>query len=146
MMRRPPRSTLFPYTTLFQSRFELVRHPRHRFLRHDHVLRVAAVEGDPGDARPLAVDEPALPTGGAPEAMAAVPAHADAVARLPARHARAHCVDTSGDLVPRYARQREARVRARPHDRIAVADPARFDPDADLPRRGLRDRALDELE
>src|SRR3712207_8432381 len=25
MIRRPPRSTLFPYTTLFRSRFEVVR-------------------------------------------------------------------------------------------------------------------------
>src|SRR2546422_3961018 len=26
MIRRPPRSTLFPYTTLFRSRLELARH------------------------------------------------------------------------------------------------------------------------
>src|SRR5690348_18466704 len=28
MIRRPPRSTLFPYTTLFRSRRDLVRRPR----------------------------------------------------------------------------------------------------------------------
>src|SRR5438270_4683495 len=28
MIRRPPRSTLFPYTTLFRSR-DLLRHPQH---------------------------------------------------------------------------------------------------------------------
>src|SRR5260370_22503120 len=35
MIRRPPRSTLFPYTTLFRSRNEhlLTRHP-HRIERH----------------------------------------------------------------------------------------------------------------
>src|SRR2546426_8645809 len=27
MIRRPPRSTLFPYTTLFRSRFPLIRDP-----------------------------------------------------------------------------------------------------------------------
>src|SRR2546430_7816048 len=30
MIRRPPRSTLFPYTTLFRSRGRAVRHPRRR--------------------------------------------------------------------------------------------------------------------
>src|SRR2546426_5754369 len=29
MIRRPPRSTLFPYTTLFRSRAALLRRPRH---------------------------------------------------------------------------------------------------------------------
>src|SRR6267143_3271478 len=28
MIRRPPRSTLFPYTTLFRSRHRAARHPR----------------------------------------------------------------------------------------------------------------------
>src|SRR5882762_9676259 len=40
MMRRPPRSTLFPYTTLFRSRPSAGRHPlvepaRHRLARHE---------------------------------------------------------------------------------------------------------------
>src|SRR3712207_7997724 len=45
MIRRPPRSTLFPYTTLFRSRFEPIRpsptipsctshHPHQRLERH----------------------------------------------------------------------------------------------------------------
>src|SRR3712207_8450467 len=29
MIRRPPRSTLFPYTTLFRSRMDIVLVPRH---------------------------------------------------------------------------------------------------------------------
>src|SRR5688572_32343203 len=33
MIRRPPRSTLFPYTTLFRS---IARQPRHRSGRHPH--------------------------------------------------------------------------------------------------------------
>src|SRR2546426_5475955 len=62
MIRRPPRSTLFPYTTLFRSRFSLpagLRHPRPhqprelgpgRGVRADHPVERAAhaghLEGD----------------------------------------------------------------------------------------------------
>src|SRR5688572_31095098 len=45
MVRRPPRSTLFPYTTLFRSEFRLASGaaarrapPRHRVLRRAHRL------------------------------------------------------------------------------------------------------------
>src|SRR5256885_11022624 len=31
MIRRPPRSTLFPYTTLFRSRVGLLQHPERAF-------------------------------------------------------------------------------------------------------------------
>src|SRR2546429_2488705 len=43
MIRRPPRSTLFPYTTLFRSRADERRHPRlrARFGRTDRVARDA---------------------------------------------------------------------------------------------------------
>src|SRR3712207_7203067 len=37
MIRRPPRSTLFPYTTLFRSRAELAAH------LHDSVLQTLAL-------------------------------------------------------------------------------------------------------
>src|SRR2546427_6074841 len=54
MIRRPPRSTLFPYTTLFRSGqeqlrerrdagqgvVELVRHPRHQLPDRRHLLRL----------------------------------------------------------------------------------------------------------
>src|SRR5687767_15295515 len=33
MIRRPPRSTLFPYTTLFRSRHSLCADPRHHLSR-----------------------------------------------------------------------------------------------------------------
>src|SRR6202522_4803348 len=36
MIRRPPRSTLFPYTTLFRSRPGC---PRHHLARHPHRIR-----------------------------------------------------------------------------------------------------------
>src|SRR5256885_12958926 len=51
MIRRPPRSTLFPYTTLFRSRQhqvgcggalrQLVREPEPDDLRHEHRERLA---------------------------------------------------------------------------------------------------------
>src|SRR2546430_6842604 len=44
MIRRPPRSTLFPYTTLFRSR-DAVR--CHRQLRHRHGLTAAAPLAQP---------------------------------------------------------------------------------------------------
>src|SRR5689334_25120884 len=40
MLRRPPRSTLFPYTTLFRSQPDLVDVPEHR-----HRRRALAVHG-----------------------------------------------------------------------------------------------------
>src|SRR2546422_11306910 len=49
MIRRPPRSTLFPYTTLFRSRDPLaIRRP-------DGIDAATGVVGDPGDARPVRV-------------------------------------------------------------------------------------------
>src|SRR3712207_7715751 len=47
MIRRPPRSTLFPYTTLFRSRDEPHRHRRVRDRRSRRPLRPVA-----GGARP----------------------------------------------------------------------------------------------
>src|SRR2546430_7466536 len=40
MIRRPPRSTLFPYTTLFRSLFAIRKTLRHEFLR-SHPTRSA---------------------------------------------------------------------------------------------------------
>src|SRR3712207_8982977 len=44
MIRRPPRSTLFPYTTLFRSRRTLRRRARPRRLAHE-VLPVRLIQG-----------------------------------------------------------------------------------------------------
>src|SRR5687768_18286621 len=41
MIRRPPRSTLFPYTTLFRSRWPSVRGSRHLHRRRHRRDRVA---------------------------------------------------------------------------------------------------------
>src|SRR2546427_9332488 len=44
MIRRPPRSTLFPYTTLFRSGEDVVG--EQRLARADHTAGGAGVEGD----------------------------------------------------------------------------------------------------
>src|SRR3712207_9090634 len=49
MIRRPPRSTLFPYTTLFRSVGDLVL----RDVGHAAVAEPAAVAGDAGRGAPL---------------------------------------------------------------------------------------------
>src|SRR2546422_4180010 len=43
MIRRPPRSTLFPYTTLFRS--HPVRHDEDRAVGPDHVVPHAGLQG-----------------------------------------------------------------------------------------------------
>src|SRR3989442_8063790 len=57
MIRRPPRSTLFPYTTLFRSR-AIERRMRHRYLdvkadNLEHALRLATEARDA--RRPLSI-------------------------------------------------------------------------------------------
>src|SRR2546425_5069938 len=49
MIRRPPRSTLFPYTTLFRSRYAM------RFLEAQGALVALAAEGEGAARRPLHV-------------------------------------------------------------------------------------------
>src|SRR5256885_12182188 len=53
MIRRPPRSTLFPYTTLFRSRLGTRRAPRHEHVnRHDLIAALddGVVVEDAADA------------------------------------------------------------------------------------------------
>src|SRR2546430_3929373 len=47
MIRRPPRSTLFPYTTLFRSHFRMAGH----VLRRIRGFRAQFFGGVPGEAR-----------------------------------------------------------------------------------------------
>src|SRR5688572_31639687 len=44
MIRRPPRSTLFPYTTLFRSRTSLFARSLDRPIRNNHVAGFARLE------------------------------------------------------------------------------------------------------
>src|SRR2546425_7263922 len=62
MIRRPPRSTLFPYTTLFRSRF--AEHPLGRTAHADAAHRLAFVDGvkhEPGVGRQHLLEGRALP-------------------------------------------------------------------------------------
>src|SRR3712207_8052866 len=59
MIRRPPRSTLFPYTTLFRSQLQVVLDGAQRRLTDDAVQR-PQVAGF-GDDQPLDVDQPEAP-------------------------------------------------------------------------------------
>src|SRR6266480_4767845 len=61
MIRRPPRSTLFPYTTLFRSRGRGVEHEarqalglRQRVLEREHPAPRRAEEVQPFELEPLA--------------------------------------------------------------------------------------------
>src|SRR2546426_7437781 len=61
MIRRPPRSTLFPYTTLFRSRIAAISTRRRRRARTVHVHRDrAAAPGDGGARRECCDQRPAL--------------------------------------------------------------------------------------
>src|SRR2546426_8447550 len=47
MIRRPPRSTLFPYTTLFRSKLALEKRPKFLFVRIRHFLSHFALTSTP---------------------------------------------------------------------------------------------------
>src|SRR2546429_8902 len=63
MIRRPPRSTLFPYTTLFRSQFLLVRQSIQQLYRSqpDHLLHIAAVVAVPLATPENGIDDLAFP-------------------------------------------------------------------------------------
>src|SRR3712207_8613254 len=61
MIRRPPRSTLFPYTTLFRSQDINLRRP-------DELSRLAQVRGRPQDAPPFTSSDPPAAARGGPGA------------------------------------------------------------------------------
>src|SRR5687767_15390270 len=50
MIRRPPRSTLFPYTTLFRSAVQLFRALHVELLRHHEALADVVVHADEVEA------------------------------------------------------------------------------------------------
>src|SRR5690242_1188782 len=74
---------------------EPVRNRRDGDLRRDHVLGVAAVVGDAGDPRVLALQELAAQARVARTVVPAMPAEPDAIAGAKARRALAERVDDS---------------------------------------------------
>src|SRR3712207_7289202 len=57
MIRRPPRSTLFPYTTLFRSRYAAMRPD----VPAEVLERLVREHGDSGPFRPGVVEHPNFP-------------------------------------------------------------------------------------
>ena len=125
---------------------EFVRDARERVRGRDHVVGIAAVVGDAGDAEFPAGDEVAAAAAVAMAAVAAVPAHADPLFRPPRLGPGSERVDAAGDLVARHPRVADARKAALLRERIAVADTAGLHPDPDLAVPRARHLPLDQLE
>src|SRR5256886_5145689 len=103
MIRRPPRSTLFPYTTLFRSRRlgvgEDGRDPVRERLGHDRVVGeapVGVVAGDLGLLAEVLACRRAVRAGAA---RGAQPRDADTLARREASRPGPAAVDLAHDLV-----------------------------------------------
>src|SRR3989441_4710627 len=127
MIRRPPRSTLFPYTTLFRSRLR-----RHR-------IRFRWTAGFPGPARVRIGAAGLRGTGGAP----GPPTHGRAVSRLRPRQGRASMAGDGAGALP-AARAAPAGRRPGHHRASGRTRSASYAADAGpQPARGLRaaDRA-----
>src|SRR5262249_6565185 len=112
----------------------------------DQVFAIAAVVRKAGDLAPHAGEELAAAAGIAPTAVAAVPADAHLLARLPARDAGAHLVNDSRHLVAGDTRGLDAPGEALLDERVPVADAAGPHPDAHRARAGLRDGPFHDVE
>src|SRR3712207_8638717 len=81
MIRRPPRSTLFPYTTLFRSHLRPPRRHGARVARARAAARRGRVTAAPGYREPaLTGPESSRST---PATTSATPSHCDALGRSP---------------------------------------------------------------
>jgi hypothetical protein len=120
--------------------------PGQRLGRHHGVFRVATVMADAGDFRLDAIDEQALATIVAHEAVPAVPAHTDALTRRVIADPGTDRIHAPRDLVARNSRQREARIQRVLHHRVAVTDATRLYLDAHLPRARLGNITFHQLE
>src|SRR5579859_8181579 len=100
---------------------------------------------DPGNFAGAAQDKIPAAARLAPEAMAAVPADADALADSPFGDARAERIDLAGDLVSGNARIFQAGPPALFDEQVAMANPAGFDFDAHCAWSRFRHRALDQF-
>src|SRR2546422_5351908 len=52
MIRRPPRSTLFPYTTLFRSHIDFRNHLGRLHLHAERAIQIGVVTGEPAETAP----------------------------------------------------------------------------------------------
>jgi hypothetical protein len=101
---------------------------------------------DAGNLLKFAVNKVAAAARVAGKTMTTVPAHADALARLPLSYVGADAVNASGDFVAGDAGILKAGPASFLYDCVAVADAAGFDFDAYLGGAGLWRRAFDDFE
>jgi hypothetical protein len=99
-----------------------------------------------GNFLSLAVDEIAAAASIAGEIVATVPSHSYTLAGFPVGDVSTDGVDAAGNFVPRNARVLDAGPITFLDQRIAVADAAGFDFNADLVARGLGNISFDEFE
>jgi hypothetical protein len=112
----------------------------------NHVFRVSTVMGDGGDFLVLAENEIAAAAGIAGKTVASVPPDSDALAGLPVGDVSADSIEAAGDFVPGDAWILDAGPIAFLYERVAVADAAGFDFNADLVSAGLGNVSFDEFE
>src|SRR5206468_11879439 len=124
-------------TCFFRGQF--IGNRRERGRGCNHVLGVTAVEID---ACHLAIHthrEVTAPALFALEAMATVPAYADALPNLPLRDAVADRVDAASNLMAWYTGVFKARPQSVFDKHVTMANPARLDLQPHLPQTRLQD-------
>jgi hypothetical protein len=126
--------------------WQVIGHERDRFRIHDHVLGVPAVEVNRRDLSEFAVHEITAAARIAFEAVSSMPAHADALARLPEGDVGTNGIDATGNLVSGDARILKTGPVSLFHQRVAVTDATSFDLNANLMAAWLRDRTFDNFE
>src|SRR3954467_3671795 len=107
-------------------RGEIVGHGGDRLGWDDNVFRVAAVVTYAGDLLVFTKNEVTAPAGVADEAMPAMPADTNALARLPLRDVGANRVDPAGNFVAGNTRILQSGESRLLDDGVAVTDAAGF--------------------
>ncbi len=114
--------------------------------RGDDVVGVPAVEADAGDELIFAEREVAATAGCAEVAVAAMPAEADALANFKERDVGADGIDDAGHLMAGNTRVSEAGPIAELGERIAVANAAGLNANANVAGAGIGKLLLDKFE
>src|SRR2546426_10793026 len=128
MIRRPPRSTLFPYTTLFRShpgRVEPLVPPA--VLTVPELARIAPVRPQlvVGDGAMLYADAVRAWSGAAPVPLAALPPAASVMLSLFTREGAARVIADPVTAEPVYGRLAEAQVKWEARPGRPLPDPSR---------------------
>src|SRR5206468_667422 len=125
---------------------EAIRDRHQSFHWGQHVFLISAVIADAGDLHAPAIAKISAPAFAAGIVVAAVPADAHTLTFLPGRNSSAHFINHARHFVSGNARILNSRPQAFFDEHVAVADATGLYLNAHLPRIGLRDRTLDDLE